>query len=292
MRLAGRHVLDRRQDPHGHTGFLRGTQRAVDELGGRVRNGQQHLLDGVATGGGGDVLDASDHGHADERQAVTVPVVVEDRHRHEAGDGSATHLPDGLGAGVAAADDRHPESHQPRAALPREEPRLETQAPHRHGHERAADEHDPERDPLEVDHAPHRTHRREQDDGDGGRQQHLPGLLDAGVAPDATVEAEHPVGAEVDHESEDQEQEEVLPVLGGRPVPQVGDLGHAVAGRDGQDVEDHEQEPGPDVGGLGGEPVPPERQPAQGDEDARGCRPETLPTHCHCHAICPPGSGP
>ncbi len=95
---------------------------AVDELGSRVRDGQQHLLDGVATGRGGDVLDSPHHRYADERQSVAVPVVVEDRHRHQSGDGSPPHLPDGLGPGVAAADDGHAQTHPTRAALPGEEP--------------------------------------------------------------------------------------------------------------------------------------------------------------------------
>jgi len=61
------------------------------------------------------------HRHTDERQAVAVPVVVEDRHRHETGDGGAPHLPDGLGAGVAAADYGHPQTHQAGSALPGEQ---------------------------------------------------------------------------------------------------------------------------------------------------------------------------
>ena len=44
------HVLDAGEDLHRHAGRLRGPQGAVDELGGGVGDGQQHLLDGVAAG--------------------------------------------------------------------------------------------------------------------------------------------------------------------------------------------------------------------------------------------------
>ena len=42
--------------------------------------------------------------------------------------------------------------------------------------------------------------------GGDRRQQDLARLLDAGVAPDAAVEAEHPVGAQVDDEGDDDEE--------------------------------------------------------------------------------------
>ena len=117
--LPGGHVAGRRQDLHRHPGGLRRPQRPLDQLGRGIRDGQQHLLDGVAVGGGGDVLDAAHDRDADQRQPVAAAVVVEDGHRDEAGHRGAQHLPDGLGSGVAAADDRHPQADPVRARAAR-----------------------------------------------------------------------------------------------------------------------------------------------------------------------------
>ena len=74
-------------------------------------------------------------------------------------------------------------------------------------------------------------------DGDRRREDQLAGLLDAGMAPHAPVEPEDVVGHERDHQGDDEEGGEVLPVEAGGLVPEVDDLGHAVPGHDADGVE-------------------------------------------------------
>ena len=75
----------------------------------RVGDGQQHLLEGVAAGRMGDVVDRADDRDADHGQPVGPGVVVEDGHRHQTGPRAPQHLADGRGAGVAAPDHGHPQ---------------------------------------------------------------------------------------------------------------------------------------------------------------------------------------
>ena len=87
-----------------------------------------------------------------------------------------------------------------------------------------------ERNPLEAhDVVPQRAQCGQDHQRGHRRQQDLAGLLDAGVAPDAAVEAEDPVGDEVDGQGQDEEHAEVLPVDGGGAIAEVGHLGGAVA---------------------------------------------------------------
>ncbi len=225
-------VADRGQDLHGHPGRLGRAQGPVHQLGRGVGDGQQHLLDGVAIGRGGDVLDAAHDGDADQRQPVAAAVVVEDRHRDEAGHRGAQHLADGLGSGVAAADDRHPQAHAVGAALPGEEPRagsagapmaMVTKA-HPTNTTRSGTR-------SRSDHVPQRAQGDQEDErrsrptaGPGGppRCRRSARCGRRGRRPSWRRGARPGRG---------QEQDEVLPVHGGRAVAEVGDLGHAVGGR-------------------------------------------------------------
>ena len=79
------HLAHPGKDLHGHAGRLGGAQGALHQVAAGRRNGQEHLLDGVAAGGIGDVVDRAHDGHPEQRQAVGRGVVVEDGHRHEPG---------------------------------------------------------------------------------------------------------------------------------------------------------------------------------------------------------------
>ena len=185
-------------------------------------------------------------------------VVVEHGHGHESRHRGAKHLPDRLGPRVAAPDDRHPQPHSMGPSLPGEEAGMETQDTHGHGDEGAAHDHDPQGDTLQSDVVPQRPQSREHHQRGQGRQQDLACLLDAGVTPDAAVETEHPVGAQVDGQGQDEEEAEVLPVDSGSAVPEVGHLGGSVRGHDDDDVEQREDDTSPDVRYAGGQSVAPE----------------------------------
>ena len=63
-----------------------------------------------------------------------------------------------------------------------------------------------------------------------------------------------PVGRELDHEGGHQEDRELLPVIGRRPVPEVHDLGDRVRRNYDQDVEEDEKQDRSDVRRRYGDP--------------------------------------
>ena len=166
---------------------------------------------------------------------------------------------------------------------------MEAQGTHGHGDEGAAHDHDPQRDTLQSDVVPQRAQSRQHHQRGQGRQQDLACLLDAGVAPDAAVETEHPVGAQVDGQGQDQEEAEVLPVDGGSAVPEVGHLGGSVGGHDDDDVEQREDDTSPDVRCAGSQSVAPEGRTTKSPGLSRV---GPLPPNRYRHSLCPPGSVP
>jgi hypothetical protein len=67
-------------------------------------------LDHVATGRGGNIGDAADHGHPYERHPVHGGIIFEDGHRDETGTGVSEHLTDGCRGRIPASDNRHPQA--------------------------------------------------------------------------------------------------------------------------------------------------------------------------------------
>ena len=163
---------------------------------------------------------------------------------------------------------------------------MEPQDPHAGGGEHAADHDDGYRDQLDVGHPPERIGHDEQADHARGRQDQLAGLFGSGVAPHPSVQAEDVVGHQGEDEDQTQEGGEMLPVETGCLVPEVGDLGQAVADDDAQGVEAREDQAGADPTGPDGH-VP---AGLLGRRDAVGRVPEFRVSFVRCpytHALAP-----
>ena len=137
----------------------------------------------------------------------------------------------------------------PRAALPGEDARVETDQAHAAGREDQAEQHHSRVEQLIPGQPDERIHDHE-DGGDGdGREDHLPCLFQPGVLPHAPVQPVHAVADEGhDHHDED-EDAEVPAVLGRCDVAPVEDLGHAVRRHHAGGVEDHEEQLGAHLAG-------------------------------------------
>jgi hypothetical protein len=95
--------------------------------------------------------------------------------------------------------------------------------------------------PIVTKHPPQRVKRDQYRHRAESRKKYLASLFNTRVAPYPAVQAEQAVGRELDHECRDQEDRELLPVIGRRPVPEVHDLGDRVPRNYDQDIEENEK---------------------------------------------------
>ena len=140
---------------------------------------------------------------------------------------------------------RSPIRLEPRCQANRREWNRSTPCPAAREH--ASDHHHDRRDELDME-GPSDRPEGDEDAEDGRRgEDDLAGLLGAGMPPHPPVQAEHPVRQQRDDDGDHQEAGEVLPVVGGGLVPEVGDLGEAEPGDDADRVEEDEHDGGPDA---------------------------------------------